>query len=159
MNNCNTVFKILTYKRLLIENKTGHTVAVGQKLLVKIVCVRRLWSWLGKWESTISCVSWKEKSLYKTHTLFFPKTLAWFLATICQTFVLRCIQILLGYLLQQHFTIFFWFYLFHSSFYFSLAMQLHHPLMSPFSPLPSIKCPRSVSNGEEDWNSLPVTCV
>lgn len=41
MNNCNTFFKILTYKRLLIKNKTGHTVAIGQKLLVKIVYVRR----------------------------------------------------------------------------------------------------------------------
>lgn len=47
----------------------------------------------------------------------------------------------------------------HSSFYFSLGLQLQHPLMSPFSPQPLIKCPRSVSNVEEDWNSLPVTCV
>lgn len=59
---------------------------------------------MGKYN--LMCII-KRESLYKTQTVFFPKMLAWFLATICQTFVLRCIQILLGYLLQQHFTIFF----------------------------------------------------
>ena len=160
MNNCNVFFNLFFfYKRLVIKNKTSHTVAIGQRLLVKIVYVRRLWSWLEKWESTISRVSWKERVCTKPTLYSFLKCWlgSWlqFVKHLCWD-VLRFFS---GIFYSSTLPFFFQFYLFHSSFYFSLAMQLHHPLMSPFSPLPSIKCPRSVSNGEEDWNSLPVTCV
>lgn len=98
-------------------------------------------------------------SLHTTHIILFPKCWlgSWlqFVKHLCWD-VLRFFS---GIFYSCTLAFFPDFIFFHSSFYFSLAMQLQHPLMSPFSPLPSTKCPRSVSNGEEDRNRLPVTCM